>query len=54
MQPHRADAKWAVVAPGAVSVVPHDAVSGTVAVGDVVGDRAQAVPEAPRGSAAAA
>ena len=29
MQPQRADVKCAVVAAGAVSVVPHEAVSGT-------------------------
>ena len=45
MQPHGAEAKCAVVAPGAVSVVPHDAVSGTARPRHVVGDRPQAVPQ---------
>ena len=45
MHPHRADAKCAVVAPGAVSVVPHEAVSGTSWSRDLVGERAQPVPE---------
>src|SRR5919198_1676304 len=49
MLPHLAEAKWAVVAPGEVSVVPQDAVIGTCA-----GASAFSLSHIPCGSAAAA
>ena len=45
MHPQRAVVKCAVVAPGAVSVMPHEAVSGTSWSATVVGDRPQPVPQ---------
>ena len=49
MQPQRALAKCAVVAPGAVSVVPHEAVSGMWS-----GVTARSLSHSPWGRAAAA